>query len=186
MSPSSRAALRWLLPLLLACLLAAEVSGQIGSTQLTGVIRDPSGTPLPGVSVTATDVQRNVARTAVSSDAGVYSVSGLSSGVYRIDVTLTGFRPLAREGVHLEKGGTVRLDFELPFGVEESVTVAGEISVLRAATASLGQIVRQEQIVGLPLNGRSFISLVSLAPSVALPQGSQLPRINGGRPRTNE
>ena len=47
-------------------------------------------------------------------------------------------------------------------------------------------LVEHEQIVQLPLNGRTFIMLAALAPGVALPPGTQLPRINGGRPRTNE
>ncbi len=57
---------------------------------------------------------------------------------------------------------------------------------LLAGAASLGAVVSTEKIVGLPLNGRSFITLAALAPGVALPPASQLPRINGGRPRTNE
>ena len=56
----------------------------------------------------------------------------------------------------------------------------------RSATSSLGQVVDNGKITGLPLNGRTFITLAALAPGVALPPGSQLPRINGGRPRTNE
>ena len=63
--------------------------------------------------------------------------------------------------------------------------MTGDAPALRA-TASLGQVVSEEKIPALPLNGRSFITLASLAPAVALPPGSQLPRINGGRPRTNE
>src|SRR5207244_1591773 len=59
-------------------------------------------------------------------------------------------------------------------------------TALRAETASLGTVVEHEQVVQLPLNGRTFIALASLAPGVALPPSSQLPRINGGRPRTNE
>ena len=55
-----------------------------------------------------------------------------------------------------------------------------------AETASLGTVVENEQVVQLPLNGRLFIMLAAIAPGVALPPNSVLPRINGGRPRTNE
>ena len=57
---------------------------------------------------------------------------------------------------------------------------------MRAETASLGTVVENEQVVRLPLNGRLFIMLTTIAPGVALPPNSLLPRINGGRPRTNE
>src|SRR5256885_1391910 len=67
-----------------------------------------------------------------------------------------------------------------------TVIVTADAPVLRRATGSLGDVVSQEKIVALPLNGRSFITLAALAPGVALPPGSQFPRINGGRPRTNE
>src|SRR5205823_5573047 len=70
--------------------------------------------------------------------------------------------------------------------VREEVTVTADATALRAETASLGTVVEHEQVVQLPLNGRTFITLASLAPGVALPPSSQLPRINGGRPRTNE
>ena len=99
---------------------------------------------------------------------------------------LSGFRTVRREEVRVETGVTIRLDFSLAVGnVSETVTVAAETPALRA-TASLGQVVSEEKVVALPLNGRSFITLASLVPGVALPPGSQLPRINGGRPRTNE
>src|SRR5439155_19031969 len=62
----------------------------------------------------------------------------------------------------------------------------GAPSSARAETASLGIVVEHEQVVQLPLNGRAFITLASVAPGVALPPASQFPRINGGRPRTNE
>ena len=106
--------------------------------------------------------------------------------MYTIDVMLSGFRPARHEDVRVETGVTIRLDFSLVIGnLSETVTVAAETPALRA-TASLGQVVSGEKVVALPLNGRSFITLSSLVPGVALPQGSQFPRINGGRPRTNE
>ena len=113
-------------------------------------------------------------------------MSRLPPGEYRIDVELSGFRPARRDGVHLETGETIRLDFAFTVGdASETVTVSGDTPMLRS-TASLGTVVSEEKVVALPINGRSFIALASLAPGVSLPPGSQLPRINGGRPRTNE
>ena len=73
-------------------------------------------------------------------------------------------------------------------GVTEAVTVTADAPLIRSETSALGQVVDNRKIVDLPLNGRSFISLAGLAPSVALlpPPAAPLPRINGGRPRTNE
>ena len=64
--------------------------------------------------------------------------------------------------------------------------MTADAPLLRSDTSSLGQALDQRKIAELPLNGRSFITLAGLAPGVALPPGSSLPRINGGRPRTNE
>src|SRR5581483_2005297 len=68
----------------------------------------------------------------------------------------------------------------------ERITVVGDAPALRAETPSLGTVIAQQDVEQLPLNGRTFINLASLAPGVALPPNSVLPRINGGRPRTNE
>ena len=70
--------------------------------------------------------------------------------------------------------------------MSETVVITADAPLLRTETASLGQLIRQEQVQQLPLNGRTFITLAALAPGVALPPATLLPRINGGRPRTNE
>jgi hypothetical protein len=158
---------------------------QVGGGQLTGLVTDQNGAAVPGATVTATQRETAAARATVSTSAGAYTLSGLRPGTYRVDVALSGFRSLRRDGVRVETGRAVRLDLSLALGVAETVTVTGDAPMLRDR-ASLGQVISAEKIPALPLNGRSFITLASLVPGVALPPASQLPRINGGRPRTNE
>jgi hypothetical protein len=154
---------------------------------MTGLVRDATGAPLPGatVSVTALDTQRE--RILVTTTDGIYTAAGLPPGAYRLEVQLAGFESYRRDELTVATGEKLRIDVTLAVGQRtEVVTVKGDTPVLRAETASLGGGVEQAQVHQLPLNGRTFITLAATVPGVALPQGSQLPRINGGRPRTNE
>src|SRR5438034_1952422 len=160
---------------------------QVAAAEITGVVRDQAGASVPGAIVTVTNVDTNRQRIVPSSGEGVYSAPSLAPGAYRVDVELAGFKPVRRGGIHLATGEKARIDFALAVGsLSEQVTVTADAPILRAETASLGTVVEHEQVVQLPLNGRTFITLASLAPSVALPPNSEFPRINGGRPRTNE
>jgi Carboxypeptidase regulatory-like domain len=167
--------------------LGGPANAQVGAGALTGRVFDPSGAPLPGATVTATGTATTLTRTTVTSADGGYSIPALASGSYTVRVELNGFRPLIREGVRVQTGETARLDIGLQIGgVSDAITVTADAALLRSHAAGLGQVIGNEKVNGLPLNGRSFIGLMSLAPGVALPPGSSLPRINGGRPRTNE
>ena len=160
---------------------------QVGAGEITGVVKDQVGVAIPGVTVTVTSVGTNLQRVVVTTADGVYTAPSLAPGAYRIDVELPGFTPIRRGGLTVSTGEKARLDFTMAVGgIREAVTVVGDIPVVRAETASLGTVVEHAQVVQLPLNGRTFIALAALAPGVALPPNSQLPRINGGRPRTNE
>jgi hypothetical protein len=160
---------------------------QTGAGAITGIVTDQAGAAVPGATVTVTEVHTNRQRVSVSTDGGVYTAASLAPGEYRLDIELAGFRPIRREGVFLATGEKARIDVELAVGdLQERVTVVGDGPALRAETASLGTFVDHEQVVQLPLNGRLFITLAGVAPGVALPPNSVLPRINGGRPRTNE
>src|SRR6202521_4842884 len=166
---------------------ALPLFAQVAAGEITGVVKDPGGAAVPGATVTVTNVETNRQRVIASSGNGVYTAPSLTPGDYRVDVELSGFKPVRREGIRLSTGEKARIDFDLVVGdVREQVTVTADAPILRAETASLGSVVEHEQVVQLPLNGRTFITLASLAPGVALPPNSQLPRINGGRPRTNE
>jgi hypothetical protein len=171
------------------CVVATAPSlwAQVAAGEITGVVKDQAGAAVPGATVTVTNVETNRRRAVASSGEGVYTAPSLAPGQYRVDVELSGFKPIRRTGIRLSTGEKARIDFDLAVGeVREQVTVTADASILRAETASLGTVLEHEQIVQLPLNGRTFIMLAALAPGVALPPGTQFPRINGGRPRTNE
>ena len=180
----------WVAVAVLAALAPGRaVLAQVGSAALAGVVVDQAGAGVPGATITAIAVGTNGSRTAIAGQDGGYAVPGLAPGAYQVRVELTGFRRLIRDGVRLETGETVRLDLRLEVGsVAEAVTVSADAPLLRGETSGLGQVIDNRKIVALPLNGRNFITLASLAPGVALPPppAAPLPRINGGRPRTNE
>ena len=174
----------------LACLtLSATLlsSPQVGSGAITGIVTDAGGRAVPGAAVTVTGASGGRPRTVVSSRDGVYAAAGLRPGVYRLDVALAGFKTVSRGALDVVTGETIRVDVQLvPGDIREQVLVTATAPALRTETASLGSGIAHDRVTRLPLNGRTFITLAALAPGVALPPGSQLPRINGGRPRTNE
>ncbi len=182
----SRAGMRCVV-LAAAVVMTARADAQVASGRITGVVTDPSGASLPGANVTVRAADTNVPQFVVSGADGGYTAAGLKPGPYTIRVELSGFRTLERQGIRVATGETVRADLALSMGaVNETLTVTADAPILRAETASLGQVVDHQKIVELPLNGRTFITLSQLVPGVALPPGTFLPRINGGRPRTNE
>src|SRR5215510_8606248 len=187
--PQHRTGALFLCLLALVAVLATSprAGAQVAAGEITGIIKDSDGGAVPVATVTVTNIATNQQRTVNSTADGAYTAASLAPGEYRLDVELAGFKPVRREGVRLATGEKARIDFGLSVGdIREQVTVVGDSPIVRAETASLGTVVENEQVVRLPLNGRLFIMLAAIAPGVALPPNSVLPRINGGRPRTNE
>jgi hypothetical protein len=177
------------LAVMLLALSPSHVFAQVGGGGLAGRLVDQADAALPGAIITATAVGTNVSRTTTSGEQGTYVFAGLAPGVYRVRVELDGFRPLTREGVRVATGDTIRLDLQLQLGgVTEAISVTADAPLLRSETSGLGHVIDNRRVADLPLNGRNFVSLASLAPGVAVPPppAAPLPRINGGRPRTNE
>jgi hypothetical protein len=170
---------------------ATIVFAQAGKAEVTGEVRDQNGAAINQSRVVATEVATEQAYSAAVNESGDYTITNLKPGTYNIAVEASGFKRFVREGVRLATGERVRVDVVLqPGAVSENVTVNQDASLLRTETGSLGQVVRNRKIVDIPLNGRNFLSLVTLSAGVAQPPpttaGPSFPRINGGRPRTNE
>ena len=183
-----RRLMQWCVLSVLAVMLASVPAwAQVGAGALGGRVTDSTTAGVPGVSITITAAATGRTRIATSGTDGVYAVSGLAPGSYAVHAELAGFRPVTHTGITVATGDTARVDVALSVdAVSEALTIVGDPSQLRSTSASLGQVIDNQKIVALPLNGRSFIQLAGLAPGVALPPNSSLPRINGGRPRTNE
>jgi hypothetical protein len=162
-------------------------SAQAGQAELTGEVRDQAGAVVPDAKISATETRSNQSYLTTAGASGVYTFTGIKPGLYTVAVEVAGFKRFVNEGVQLATGEKVRLDVQLEVGaIGELVTVTADAPLLRSESGSLGQVISNRKIVDLPLNGRTFVPLVALALGVALPPASFFPRINGGRPRTNE
>ena len=137
---------------------------------ITGVVTDQSGAVMPGVTVEAANTATGQVRNTVSGGDGFYTLPLLQPGRYNVKATLTGFKPVVREGVDVSVGDTSRADIKLTVGgLEESVTVAADTPLVETSHATLGITIDRQKIVDLPLNGRNFTQLGTLIPGVASP-----------------
>jgi len=147
----------------LALALATPVAAQQTESRILGRITDANGGVLPGVTVTITAGQTGAVRTAVTDAEGRYVVTNLAPGAYEVRVELSGFAP-NRGAVQLGVGDVKPLDLSLSVaGVTEAVTVAGDISVIDTTSAKIGVNVSPEELKNLPVNGRNFANLMTLA-----------------------
>jgi hypothetical protein len=156
-----------LLAALLAWPLASVATAQVTSATIVGTITDSSGGALPGVTVTAKNVETGFTRTVPTDAVGAYRLEFLPIGQYSVEVVLEGFKTVTRSGIVLNVNDTVKIDVALEVGgVSETVTVAGEAPVVNTATADISKTVEAKQIETLPLVDRNVYSLLDLTPGV--------------------
>src|SRR6267142_1555157 len=144
-----------------ACWLYAQTFGEV-----TGRVTDPSGAVIPGASVALTNVNTNAVRNVVTTEAGAYTFPSIAPGFYRLRTELPGFKAAASDPFEVQVQQVVRLDITLEVGqLSETVEVAATADLLQAETATVGTVVENKIITELPLNGRSYLGLVALAPT---------------------
>ena len=159
----------------LLCLVPARVAwaqaGEQGS--LTGTVTDAQGGALPGVTAAAVNLQTNVTTTAVTNQSGVYLLTPLVNGRYKVTFTLTGFNTAARE-VEIRAGDRLRVDLGLSVGgLSEEVSVVAETPLLETTTATRSQVVAQELVENLPSSGRNPFTLSHVVPGVVGEAGNR-------------
>jgi hypothetical protein len=167
------------------------LSGSTASAQiaadLRGRVLDASGAVVANATVELTNSDTNTHLVTRTSAFGDYVFTNLNPGSYQLDVTATGFEHLTRIGVTAIVGQTVAADLTLTVGGnQQTVKVSGDAPLLQSETSNVETNIAGPTVTAMPLNTRNFVQLATLAPGVELPPGTLLPRINGGRPRTNE
>ena len=153
---------------------------QLNTAELNGRVTDTSGAVLPGVTVTATQTATGLVRSAVTDDTGTYLLSNLPTGPYRLEVALQGFRSYVQTGLVLTVGATPTVNAVLELGsLEETITVDAATPLVDVRSAGISNVVEQERIVELPLQGRQVTDLLVLS-GAAVQTGPGTQRIQPG------
>lgn len=166
------------------CLILATGSlfAQTGTTtgEINGTVVDSSGAALPGVTVTATNIQTGLVRTAYTETSGQYSLPQLPPGQYRVRAELVGLGEATRNQVQVLLGQAANIRFVLSPQVAEEITVTAEAPIVDTTQSGATTSVTQAQIENLPILGRDFKDLVLLTPGTAPSFGGRV-SMNGAR-----
>jgi len=164
--------------------------GQSTNAALTGVVDDPSKAVITGAQITAINSETGVKSSTTTNNSGVYVLPGLIPGTYRIEVDKPGFKGIIEGGLVLHVQDVVQLNFHMALGsASETMTVTADQLNINTTDASVSTVVDRQFAENLPLNGRSFQTLIELTPGMVVTpsngiDGGQF-SINGQRPSSN-
>src|ERR1051326_6612941 len=166
--------------LILLCCLLASAQNITGTIQ--GIITDPSGAILPGVSITVHNLGTNQTRNVLTNETGTYIVPLLPVGTYEVTAEYTGFKTQIKSRLELQVDQRMNVNFSLQVGeISERLEVIEAAPLVQSDTATVGSVIDTQKIVELPLNGRQFSQLAILAPATTtLPTGDAMAVVERG------
>ena len=173
--PCSRSALCIGVPAVLLILLFSlsprALWAQTTNASLTGRVTDPSEAAIADANVAAVNSGTNFRYETVTNATGEYTLANLLPGTYRMELEKPGFKKLIRPAVILHVQDALAIDFEMPVGpVSESITVQAGTPLVNTNSAAVSTVVDQTFVENMPLNGRSFQTLIMLTPGVVVTQ----------------
>jgi len=153
--------------ILLAVAGVTRVAAQVETATISGTATDSSGAALVGANVVAKNIATNIAQSTVSDTQGRYRIPNLPVGDYEVRASMSGFQTVVHKAITLTVGAHLVVDLSLPVGqITQTVNVESEVSRVETQTAAVSSLVSSQQMSQLPLNGRNFAQLLSLAPGV--------------------
>jgi len=141
---------------------------------ISGTVMDSSGAAIGGATVQVKNTGTSLTQTATSDELGRFRFPDLAIGEYEVQASTPGFQTVVHKQITLTVGGNPVVDFRLPVGeTQQTITVAAEVSAVETQSTAFGALVESKQITDLPLNGRNFTQLLTLAPGVTqIPLGA--------------
>ena len=156
--------------LLAAALLTfPSLYAQSGNSTISGTVKDASDAAIPAARILIDNVDTGVRQQTASNETGIYRISALVPGSYRLEVDAAGFDHLSRGPIVVQVSQSVALDLVLQVGQQSTaVTVEEAAPLTESQSSNIGQAVNRQMLAGLPLPNRAASSLAALAPGVVM------------------
>jgi hypothetical protein len=153
---------------------SGTVWAQATTAQISGSVKDMSGAVLPGVEVTVTQTATGGKRSTVTNETGNYVLASLPLGPYVLEANLPGFKAYVQTGIVLQVDASPLINVVLQVGqATEQIEVAADAALVETRSTAIGQVVTNQQVAEMPLNGRDAHELIFLAGMANYPgQGS--------------
>jgi hypothetical protein len=147
--------------------------GQSTNAALTGVVDDPSKAVIAGAQITAINTETGVKSSTTTNNSGVYVLPALIPGAYRIEVDKQGFKGIIEPGLVLHVQDVVQLNFHMALGsMTETVTVEANGLNINTTDATVKTTIDRNFAENIPMNGRSFQTLLMITPGVVFTNAS--------------
>ncbi len=175
----------WMAIILLLC---GSLAAFAQTAQITGRVTDATGAVISGVEIVVKSVATGGIRSTLTNEVGYYAVPLLQPGLYEVTARHQGFRAVTQSGVSLAVDQRAEIGFTLEVGtISERIEVRSTSLQLNTVEASQGQVIENQRIVELPLNGRNYLELALLSPGTAQPApGSRLGGFSSGGQRISQ
>jgi hypothetical protein len=155
--------------LLILFSLANSLSAQSPTGTISGIVTDPVGATIPGAEVLVENDSTRVQFPGRSNDEGLYVIPNLPPGNYRVQVSKAGFKTIIKPDIVLNVQDALAINFALPLGaVSEIVTIQGGAPLVNTESGAVSTVIDRQFVENLPLNGRSFNTLLQLTPGVVI------------------
>jgi len=149
------------------CFISSGAYAQVTTADVVGTVTDATGAIVPNANITITNSGTRVTATTRSNNAGSYVFSLLEPGRYSISIQAPGFKTISIPNLSLAAGDRDRADATLQTGdIQQTVEVQATEPLLQAETSAVSSVVTERSVQDLPLNGRNYISLVTIQPGV--------------------